>query len=336
MEALDAVIQGTAEDALIAKHAAVEAGYYDDPYIHAFPHKHRHVQPIIKRGTHARVCCIDRSITAFMRQCQARANESTSVSRVQIVILGAGKDTSFFRLAHYLSGCIWYEVDHGKVITDKIDVIQSSMSIFDATISRVEDGYTISKQGSTCHIISHDLRSDTALLLQKLTRLGFDSQTPTLFVLECVLMYLPESSCRALLSHLSAQCPQSCLCCYEPILGNDPFGRMMDDNLSKAGMVQHDSCLIQTRTLMQQRDKLIKAGWSRVAGCRMDEAYGSVLTGEQRQRANQSEFLDELEEWQLIMRHYCFVVAAVESSAIGNEYCATGPESAVGIPSSSV
>jgi drug/metabolite transporter (DMT)-like permease len=52
-------------------------------------------------------------------------------------------------------------------------------------------------------------------------------------------------------------------------------------------------------------------------------AYSTILTPEQRQRAQACEFLDELEEWKLIMQHYCIVVACTTAS--GLDFCQTGP-----------
>ena len=122
-------IMATANNAIVAKHAAVMAGYYDDPFLEPFcrqsdnvgtmgapgevrsgsqsssldqhrQHQHhqypgrRQVQPIIKRGTHARVCCMDRVLSRFLG-----APNKTK----QVVILGAGKDTSFFRYRNPVS-----------------------------------------------------------------------------------------------------------------------------------------------------------------------------------------------------------------------------------------
>ncbi len=51
------------------------------------------------------------------------------------------------------------------------------------------------------HLIGHDLRSSPSQLFNKLARPqhGYDTSLPTLFVVECVFMYLPECSIRNLL-----------------------------------------------------------------------------------------------------------------------------------------
>jgi hypothetical protein len=56
-------------------------------------------------------------------------------------------------------------------------------------------------------------------------------------------------------------------------------------------------------------------------------AYESIVTSEQRQLANRAELLDEVEEWMLIMRHYCFVVA---TTAKDDSLTEIGPNSKLG------
>merc|ERR1711935_1035514 len=84
----------------------------------------------------------------------------------------------------------------------------------------------------------------------------------------------------------------------------------MERNLVKMGVTSPESCILQTRTLKHQLEKLVGCnGFVRAVGCDMWSAYETIVTETQRKRASQSEFMDEYEEWILIMRHYCFVVA---------------------------
>ena len=381
----------TANDAIYAKFATVTAGYYDDPFLEPFcrqsdgvsivgtcsgmrtgsgssslhlPHQHqypqrRQVQPIIKRGTHARVCCMDRVLFNFLR---------TPNTTKQVVILGAGKDTSFFR---YRAGLLmpgnaataicadqnnkgivrWVEVDQTAVVVDKAKTLQSSHAIFfssktginvpSSNFQPTQHGYRLDLGGDTngnvgdaessYSLIEHDLRESPQALLAKL---DLDVEVPTLFVLECVLMYLPDASSRDLLKVLSTATNDTVIACYEPILGSDPFGRVMERNLVKANVAVQDSSLLQTRTLDDQLSKVMSSGFSnKVVGCDMWLAYETILSNDQRRRANKSEFLDELEEWMLIMKHYCFIVAhgGKQPSRFWSEtFCHVGPDSALG------
>lgn len=333
---VDMSIMATAEDALQTKQAAVNAGYYSDDFIQPFYQSsvrhRRQVQPIIKKGTHARVCCMDRAISAF-------CTSSATSTRRQIVVVGGGKDTSYFR---YLAGtimgmdqesasvpCSWYEVDHTNVIQEKARIIEES-PLLSSYCSLATTPYGFSSvhkdKKHKYHLVKHDLREDPLVLLEKL---DLDSSLPTLLLLECVLMYIPDSASRKLLAALSKAAKDTWMVCYEPILGSDPFGKMMQQNLVQAGVATPDSCLLQSRTLQRQLEKLIKSSFSRAVGCDMWSAYQTILTKEQRQRANQCEFLDEIEEWMLIMRHYCFIAATTVESA-RDSFTAVGDSSPLG------
>lgn len=322
----DYKIMATAEDAIQAKEAAVNAGYYNDDFLHPFCQastirRRRQIQPIIKRGTHARVCCMDRAISAF---CKITAKSN----RRQIIVIGAGKDTSYFR---YITGsimrtddqtqppCDWYEVDHTSVIQQKSQIInESPLLSSECLLETTLYGYFSSHRKSNCryHLVEHDLRKSPEHLIEKLQ---LDTKLPTLFLLECVLMYIPLSSSKDLMKSLSKSTEKSWIICYEPILLATPFGRMMQENLERAGVATPDSCLLQVRRLSQQLEKLIDSGFSRAVGCDLWEAYQTILTQEQRLHANQCEFLDEIEEWMMIMRHYCFVAATTDPEESDNE-----------------
>ena len=51
----------------------------------------------------------------------------------------------------------------------------------------------------------------------------------------------------------------------------------------------------------------------------MMAAYEIVLTSGEREHANRCEMLDEIEEWMLIMKHYCFVIAASTSTGLDSK-----------------
>lgn len=344
----DALVMGTADEAVKAKHAAVETGYYQDPYIAAFAHpnngstashmpKSQSVQVIIKRGTFARVECIHRAMISFL-------DLSAAAECAQVIVLGSGKDTSFFRVLDYLrikdrGGLRWFEVDHDEVLRTKAAEIEKSSSIFGTSVSKtgciykLQSSSTLENWPATCHLIAHDLNDDPKTLIRiKLIQAGMNPSHPTLVVSECVQMYLSLAAVTNLLKALTSTCSDCIICSYEPILGsNSKFGSMMQENLTKAGVVHPDSCLVQIRTLTQSLTHLRSAGFVRAIGCDMFAAYETVLLTTQRALANQCEFLDELEEFVLIMRHYCLVVASNNvQSKIGQKMCAIGSSSLLG------
>lgn len=346
----DVLVMRTAEDAVRAKHAAAKAGYYQDPFVSAFaPRKnaaqHPQVQVIIKRGTFARVACVHKALVNFI-------DETTAAEQcAQVVVLGCGKDTSFFRVVdehrrteRRHGGLRWFDVDHGEVLREKTDVIGKSPAIFGATVCKSNE-YTFQLQSAdsvkpwnslTCHLIAHNLSEDHDILVHhKLVQAGMDPTLPTLLVMECVQMYLPVIATASLLKAFTSSCPDCVLVSYEPILGYESaFGRMMQDNLTKVGVVIPDSGLVQIRILRQMLAHLASAGFVRGTSCDMFAAYETVLSAAQRTHAQRCEFLDELEEFSLIMRHYCFVVASSKpDSVFGAKMCDVGEASLLGFVS---
>jgi hypothetical protein len=154
------------------------------------------------------------------------------------------------------------------------------------------------------------------------------------------------------------------LAIYDPIPGNDNFGRLMINNLKRRGIVtgvvhpprksdtdndddidindENDDILSleRTRTLHDQLSRLVHScGFDIAIGCNMMDAYDhGVVRTEDRQRACQCEMLDELEEFILLMKHYCLVlgVATASSSSssstvnVGTQLCSVGVDSPMG------
>jgi O-methyltransferase involved in polyketide biosynthesis len=346
---MEQAIQSTGDDAARAKAATVAAGYYDDPFIKAFVTlPSRPVQPIIKRGTHARVCVMDRAIRVFLELQQQTQCEGQQRKQPQVVVLGAGNDTTFFRLQkvfllenYSLSTTIkWYELDYEAVVRAKASVIAKT-PVFAARPNRhLKTGiYNVECKvdakeapwSNGYYLVPFDFNDGVDGLLALLANALFDAHAPTLFVVECVQMYLPEPSVPVLLRGLYQMCRHNAyVCMYEPILGADPFGTVMETNLIGMGVVNQQSCLLQSRTLETHMQKLVAAGFTNARGCDMWSAYQTVVTADERKRANASEFLDEIEEWMLIMQHYCFIVASTESSSFGKEFCSVGKSSPMG------
>jgi O-methyltransferase involved in polyketide biosynthesis len=319
----DANIIATADDALVAKYAAVEAGYYDDPYLSFFlaSDSNRLVQPVIKRGTHARVCAISKVLHNF---CQQVVNDDNK--QAHVVILGAGKDTSFFRLvgasasdSPRTTNIGWHEVDYPSVMANKAKLLrQNSKELSLQEIVSKDEDITVFTTNAhhSCHLVSHNLKEDPHILANKLSRCGINLETDAiLWVSECLQMYLDEVVSRSLWQHIAKSCRQARLVLYDPIVGESrsrqSFGRVMEQHLLRASIISPESSFSHTRTLSQQLNKLTSQGWQTAMGCDMWTAYNmnTLVSPQERMRANASEMLDEVEEWMLIMQHYCILVA---------------------------
>lgn len=321
-------------------------------------------QPIIRRGTHARVLLIDYAVTTFLSLCSSY--NSKHDNEVQIVILGSGKDTTYLRHqigylhdksnrhnncgpnqnGEELVTAKWFEVDYPSVIQSKLDLLRAC-DLFEfeiETIPEPQQEQDVSKykshritpksiqiQQSNIHdgtktpielepysLLSFDLRDPFESLLANLrNQHNFKKDQPTLFIMECVQMYLPEDSSRSLLQTISNECMRPFMALFDPIIQDDSFGRVMTQNLTKAGITDESMSMLHCTTLNDQVEKLAEeGGFEYVTGCDFWNASETILTTEDRKRATRVEMLDEVEELMLIMRHYCFVVAAGRSEKV--------------------
>ncbi|XP_057604256.1 uncharacterized protein LOC130860296 isoform X1 [Hippopotamus amphibius kiboko] len=86
----DEGVRGTCEDASLCKRFAVSIGYWQDPYIqHLVRLSKERKAPEINRGYFARVHGVSQLLKAFLRKTECNC---------QILNLGAGMDTTFWRL----------------------------------------------------------------------------------------------------------------------------------------------------------------------------------------------------------------------------------------------
>lgn len=97
----DAPIRATNNDAALARLSAVQKHYLTDPFISALvprAHFQQPRPPLINIGTYLRAQGIDELVEGWMRIARESA-QSGEEGKVQIVSLGAGSDTRFWRIA---------------------------------------------------------------------------------------------------------------------------------------------------------------------------------------------------------------------------------------------
>mmetsp|Transcript_36182 Transcript_36182/g.71222 ORF Transcript_36182/g.71222 Transcript_36182/m.71222 type:complete len:379 (+) Transcript_36182:109-1245(+) len=349
---LNDAITSTSLTAARVKSSASSHGYFVDPYVEHFllnsSNRRRSeeaapaIQPMIRRGYAARQITIDAVIRAFLRVTELK-------KRRQVVILGSGMDTTFLR---YLDGSLlcpeggdgsarshgradWYEVDHASVIRHKISAMRCLWT------SHLSD--RLSK--GMLHFVQHDLAAGG--LFDALSRAQsfppdcagacFDCSCPTLFVAECSFMYLPMESLRDVLSEITRLCTRPSLCVYDPVPGDDAYGRMMVRNLAHARIARR-GCAMQFFTDVRSYLSLLAdCGWGEHSvGCTMMQAYGTVVpevcrkvvdAGGRSVVEGGDGMLDELEEWEIIMKHYALIVAeaGLDQSDTKEELCALLP-----------
>ena len=130
----DRIVQQTDIDASGSRLAAVHSGYLVDPYA-ALLHGGRENDqprrfPLINRGTYTRTTAIDDLVLQFLKSLPA-------TQKKQVVSLGAGSDTRYWRLKEVGGDCIrnwvYHELDFAEVARRKAERVKKwgvlSMSI---------------------------------------------------------------------------------------------------------------------------------------------------------------------------------------------------------------
>lgn len=302
----DRCIQGTNDDASVSKMSCVSLNYFDDEFIHLFVRRRTRRPPMINRGYFARVQAIRQAVGAFIEGTSGEDGGSTG----QIISLGSGWDTTFFRLkASERSPRRYIEVDHREVTCSKCRSIKKNEAL-SALLGRngeaeidVEAG-TISSDDYA--LLPSDLRDERALT-DALERGGADHSAPTFVLLECVLAYLDKDATRSLIALLSRLFESCCVLVYDMIGPDDPFGQQLIFNVESRGCPLPG---IRSFPTTRSHSELLEGSGFAEAGVHsMLDVYARYVSPDERKRAERIEFMDELEEWHLIMSHYCLAYA---------------------------
>eukprot|EP00921_Rhytidocystis_pertsovi_P015411 GHVQ01024494.1.p1 GENE.GHVQ01024494.1~~GHVQ01024494.1.p1 ORF type:complete len:223 (-),score=24.52 GHVQ01024494.1:1251-1919(-) len=143
----------------------------------------------------------------------------------------------------------------------------------------------------------------------KLRETGFNKSYPTLFVAECVLVYMAPSESDALIQWAAnAVDVDSAMVVFEQINPSDAFGRTMVRNMEARGCSLLS--LPKYPTIDSQHQRYTSLGWRRCSINDMNSIYDHLLTPQERSRIQRLEIFDEIEEWRLIQAHYIILVTA--------------------------
>ncbi|KAJ5904514.1 hypothetical protein N7504_006897 [Penicillium tannophilum] len=308
----DRVVQGTDNDASVSRLSAVELGYLDDPYATALtaPGNATRRLPIINRGTYVRTTAIDQLVAQFLGPYSPDATH-----KKQIISLGAGSDTRVFRLlaSRQPSDLVYHELDFAVNTTAKIHAIRSTPRLQKVLgIDSSSQDVTVSEAGDSLHSPSYhihplDLRSLSSSTSPEILP-GIDTTLPTLLISECCLIYLLPTEAAEVVSFFTERLFQPTtplgLILYEPIRPDDAFGRTMVSNLATRGIQLQT--LHKYATLKAQRTRLHEQGFvSGQAVADIEFLWERWVDEKEKERVSRLEMLDEMEEWQLLARHYC-------------------------------
>nr|CAD7206663.1 unnamed protein product [Timema douglasi] len=193
----------------------VQAGYFNDEFIHHFVSKCSRRSPLINIGYYVRATIIDFTLHTFL------TDVSTQPS--QIVSCGAGFDTNYFRLksaAKLHPTVVYYEVDFPEVVARKSRIIGDTAVLSQAV------GVPDELKTRQYRLLACDLRQLDNL--ESVLRLaGVNFSLPTLFLSECAVTYMDEPSSSALVRWVSAKFDRAVFAMYEQVYPEDGFGIVM-------------------------------------------------------------------------------------------------------------
>ncbi|KAF2195280.1 leucine carboxyl methyltransferase 1 [Zopfia rhizophila CBS 207.26] len=308
----DNAVRNTDQDAASSRVSCVELGYLNDSYAKLFatqPVTRR--LPLLNRGTYVRTSAIDLLVDQFLT--------TSPESPKQIISLGAGTDTRYFRLRDKYpnSQLIYHEIDFPTNTAAKLSSLQRHPQLYTKlTSNSPPNPLSVAPSATTYHSATYnlhacDLRTLTTSDAASAAPLpNVDPSIPTLLLSEMCLVYLQPSTVSAiLLTFLQKYIPPPtpvALVLYEPILPQDAFGRTMISNLSTRNISL--PTLNAYPTLSTQRQRMKSEGFmDGFKAADTDFIWRQWVSEDEKERVAGLEMLDELEELELLLKHYCIV-----------------------------
>ncbi|KDO32358.1 hypothetical protein SPRG_02835 [Saprolegnia parasitica CBS 223.65] len=294
----------TAFDAIHCKMSAVKQGYFSDDFVALVGRKPTRRIPLIHRGYYLRHVAVEAAVDLFLSQ------RPTPTTPVQILSLGAGLDTLFFRLQQqHVSHISMFEVDCTAITDHKIDVLTAKTSqLFGDTTNVTTSVHALMATSPTAKYVALacDL-GDTAALTARLAAYGLDPSQPTLVLAECVLAYLAPTARSALLGWASALLSDALFVGYDPIGLPTAFGRQMHGYFAAKGCDLRSAKALPS--VHDQASHFAAHGWRSLRLYNMNAVYRRLVDAAERQRIEALEPFDEYDDWVTCNHHYGLTLA---------------------------
>ena len=145
----------------------------------------------------------------------------------QVVSLGAGYDSSCFRLLSEGTNGIFVEVDYPKTVISKCAIINSTPDLLKLLQDPVFDltNDTLPLKSKQYNLVGVDLCNIS--LLESILLVITNPSRPTLFLSECVMTYMSVVDSQRLIRWSSDKFVNSLFVTYEQIHPTDGFGLVM-------------------------------------------------------------------------------------------------------------
>ncbi|XP_059559505.1 tRNA wybutosine-synthesizing protein 4 [Myotis daubentonii] len=315
-------VQSTNDSSALSKSSLATRGYVRDAFAALLVPGSARRAPLIHRGYYVRARAVRHCVRAFLeRTCAA-----PGAPRAQILSLGAGSDSLYFRLkaAGRLSWAAVFEVDFPDVARRKSQRIRDTPELCAITgpFRSGDPASALCFESSDYRILGLDLRQ-LERLDRALAAAGLDEAAPTLLLAEAVLTYLEPDNAAALIAWAAQRFPDALFVIYEQMRPHDPFGQFMQQHFQQLNSPLHG--LDRFPDVASQQLRFLQAGWTACRAMDMNEFYRCLLPAEERRRMENLEPFDEFEEWHLKCAHY-FILAASKGDTLSQTWVLSPPE----------
>ncbi|CAL1526101.1 unnamed protein product [Lymnaea stagnalis] len=299
----ETAVQGTNDSSIVSKCSTSSCGYFNDPFLHYFVSKVSRRAPLIHRGYYIRAVAFDRIIKNFL--------ELYGDAKKQIISLGCGFDSSYFRLksAQLLNKAVFCEIDFPELVKRKRLLIENTDDLM-SLIEKVEKPPLSPHIELSCtdyHLLGVDLTQlNTLEAALKMCGINFD--VPTLLLSECVMTYMTRRCSTELVKWASETFEEAIFGMYEQMNPDDAFGLFMQNHFHSIGSPL--KCINAFPTLESQIRRFLNTGWSWCEAFDMNTFYYKFVETQEKRRIEKLETFDEYEELNLKYSHYFILTAS--------------------------
>lgn len=252
--------------------------------------------------------------------------DNNPLQKKQIISLGAGSDTRFFRLMtrtphptleegfYQKPNLIYHEIDFPENTIAKLKPVSelselcgrvSTPWLWSSSTDTSSSSDTI--HAGNYHVHPLDLRSLDPSKSPPPSFEYIEKDLPTIIISECCLVYLAPSAADTVAlyftQHLFPTTTPLGLVLYEPINPHDAFGKVMVSNLASRGIVLQT--LRKYGSLEAQAARMKAYGFEGSGEADVKTLWEVGVEKKEKERIAGLEMMDEVEEWELLAGHYC-------------------------------
>ncbi|XP_055948688.1 uncharacterized protein LOC129981742 isoform X2 [Argiope bruennichi] len=293
-------VQNTNDSSIVSKLSAANKGYFQDKWLKMFVDKEQKRSPIINRGYYIRFKAIETAFNSWFATVS-----SLSCGKSQIVSLGAGFDSSYFRLKklkQFPANSKYIEIDYPAVMRRKLEYIQNSefSKSLDIQSNEVFKNKNIVAKSEDYIMLGVDLQDCKELKLC-FQDLEINFNVPTLFLSECAVTYMEPKSSNALIEWVQVNFPNSVFVVYEQVDEDLGFSIVMKNHFKSLGCPLKSINPKMDASVICSRFK--DQGWPLCSTVSMFDFYMN-FSEEEKLRIQSLDLFDEFEMWHEKCRHY--------------------------------